>query len=119
MRSGMLAIAVPFCWRLGWHRTSRAGGQDSDGPLRQAPSRSLPSNRFGVEWMLGPGRRINIKTVRQPEFPGVRPGSSTHPNGDAHPKPTGGSPPLLILADGWRMADGNGSVSFAGTLYRA
>jgi hypothetical protein len=35
-------MVIPFVSeRLGWHHTCRDDGQDSDGPLRQAPSRSL------------------------------------------------------------------------------
>jgi hypothetical protein len=46
IRSGIVVIGHPFDRKWwGGHHTSRDDGQDSDGPLRQAPSRSLRPNR--------------------------------------------------------------------------
>ena len=49
---------------LGWHRTDRGDGQDSDGPLRQAPSRSLRPNRWGPS---GCPDRVDGSLSRQSE----------------------------------------------------
>ena len=73
----------------------RNDGQDSDGPLRQAPSRSLRPTDRCREGVPGPGRRIVIKTVqrRQPVKVGSDPAGHPHSHADRtqpfgqHPNP--------------------------------
>ena len=47
----------------------------------------------GVEWVTGPGRRIELKTVPKDvsRFAGVRPGLGTHPHADQSIHRSGGS----------------------------
>ena len=80
--------------RVGWHHTCRDDGQDSDGPLRQAPSRSLrPTGGCRV---TAPNQ-ADGSLSRQPRneasagVSGVRPGSSSHPHAGPHRHASGGS----------------------------
>src|SRR5271155_1595529 len=52
-----------------------------------------PSTRQGVEWVTGPGRRIERKTVPKDvsRTVGVRPGLGTHPYADQSTYSSGGS----------------------------
>ena len=52
--------------RVGWHHTCRDDGQDSDGPLRQAPSRSLrPTGGCRVAARTRPTDRLEDNPVKE------------------------------------------------------
>ena len=67
-------------------------GQDSDGPVRQAPMRALRrTGRCRVRVRARPTNRLeDSPRGRQPVFDGVRPGSGTHPHADYFSLRSGG-----------------------------
>ena len=79
--------------RGGWHHTCRDDGQDSDGPPRQAPSRSLrPTGGCRVAARTRPTDRLEDNPAGGvSRLSWVRPGSSSHPNADRHHHSSGGS----------------------------
>ena len=79
---------------LGWGDTAPSGTTDrtATGLCRQAPIGHCV-RPAGVEWVTGPGRRIELKTVPKDvsRFAGVRPGLGTHPHADQSVHRSGGS----------------------------
>ena len=80
-----IVVIVICSFRLGWVTPHRQDdGQDSEGPVRQAPMRSLrPTGWCRVSVRAGPTDRLeDSPRGRQPVLHGVRPGSGTHPHAD-------------------------------------
>src|SRR5579864_4678630 len=84
----------PF-FGLGWGDTAPDGTTDktATGPVSGRLLLGHSVRPAGVEWVTGPGRRIDIKTVRKDvsRLTGVRPGLGTHPHADQSIHRSGGS----------------------------